>query len=795
MNFRNLLSMKRFFLQIFFLLLVLSMFSTCKDAREPENEEPEEIVENPNEPDEPNDPDEPKPVEPGNCSEETFLEHFGKERLLIGAMAEDPFFQSNPNLMDVRYIYLADAIFVGPEVPTQYREADSRWWGWWQDRQQPPGQYLRDFLDKTEREQQIPMITYYTFAQTSNAESQVYPANDVAFLTRYFNDWRFMLQQIGQRKAIIHIEPDLWGYAQHRNPQSPDNIPAVVRAANPVDGGNFDNTFAGFSRCLIAMVRKYAPNAKIGFHASAWATGYDININRDRNLDIKRHATQVGDYMLALGAGEADFLAVEALDRDADYYRIHRGENRWWDATNQTLPNYTQHFQWVAELNKIIGKPLVWWQLPLGNADSPNTNATAPFTQGYAQGYKDNRADYFLTHTDDIVAMGGVLVAFGAGAGDQTNPLTDGGNLVRLVNNYKQSKAGFGFCGTTPDPNPDPDPEPEPEPNRIVVPAVRISSTVTIPDTNDPALSNPSWLLDNKGREWVRLLPENTWVVFQLSKSLSHFLFQWMSSANYNYNETQYGAPRSYQVQVSSNSTDGSNGSWTTAVDVQNNEWAARAHEIEGDNIRWVRFWVTGGGTNIDEIDIHDLSQSKKGDAVDTWAFIGDSNTADTYWRDPQGAPPFNEQVHRINPDRFPSMINFGIGGNNSGHLLARLQQTITNNTGLHFWAICIGSNDGNAEQYEQNLKAIIRMLIDNGKQPIIARIPYRTDSPYNNSIVQSLNVVVDRLTQQYQLPTGPDLYRYFETNPTQLRDGLHPTYTDGVRAIQRLWAETACSL
>ena len=374
-----------------------------------------------------------------------FLEHFGKNRLLVGAMAENPFFQQNPNLFDVRYIYLADAIFTGPEVPSQFREEDSRWWGWWQDRQQPPGQYLRDFLNRAESAGQIPMITYYTFAQTSGNESQVYPANDVAFLTRYFNDWRFMLQQIGERKVIIHIEPDLWGYAQHRNPQSPDNIPAAVRAANPTDGGGFANTFSGFARCLIHMARKYAPNAKVGLHASAWSTGYDININRDRNLDIQHQAALAGNYLRALGAGEADFLAVEALDRDADYYRIHRGENRWWDASNQTLPNFAQHFQWVAELKNIIEKPLVWWQIPLGHADSPNINAVAPFTQGYQQGYKDNRVDYFLTHTNDIVSMGGVLVAFGAGANHQTNPLTDGGNLVRLVNNYKNSNSGYGY--------------------------------------------------------------------------------------------------------------------------------------------------------------------------------------------------------------------------------------------------------------------------------------------------------------------------------------------------------------
>ena len=351
-----------------------------------------------------------------------------------------------------------------------------------------------------------------------------------------------------------------------------------------------------------------------------------------------------------------------------------------------------------------------------------------------------------------------------------------------------------------PEPNPNPEPEPEPNPNPVgtVVPAVRVASTVSIPDTSDPNLSNPDWLLDNRGRVWVRPLPLNTYIVFQLSQPLSHFLFQWMSSANYNYNETRYGAPGSYQIQVSSNSTDGSNGSWETVVTVQDNVWAARAHEIKGTGIRWVRFQVTSYGPNsdaisIDEVDIHDLSLCRAGDTVDTWGFIGDSNTADTYWRDPQGEPPFNEQVHALQPARFPSMINFGIGGNNSAMLLERLQETIDNNEGIYFWAICIGSNDGNAAQYEQNLESIINILVDNGKQPIVARIPYRTDPEFNN-VVRALNEVVDKLTAQYDLPAGPDLYAYFEQNPSHLRDGLHPTYTDGVNAIQKLWAAVACT-
>ena len=130
--------MKRFHSIILCLLcIVLAVSTACQDNNLPD-EDPNEIPGSKEPGEEPG----KNPDISGTCPERVFLEHFGKEQLMVGAMAEDPFFQQNPDLMDVRYIYLADAIFRGPAVPSQYNEADSRWWGWWQDHRQPPGQYL-----------------------------------------------------------------------------------------------------------------------------------------------------------------------------------------------------------------------------------------------------------------------------------------------------------------------------------------------------------------------------------------------------------------------------------------------------------------------------------------------------------------------------------------------------------------------------------------------------------------------------------------------------------------------------
>jgi hypothetical protein len=64
----------------------------------------------------------------------------------------------------------------------------------------------------------------------------------------------------------LHIEPDFWGYVQQAN-SDPHAVVAKVTAANPTDCAGYENSAAGFARCLVHMVRVYTPNAKVGHDA------------------------------------------------------------------------------------------------------------------------------------------------------------------------------------------------------------------------------------------------------------------------------------------------------------------------------------------------------------------------------------------------------------------------------------------------------------------------------------------------------------------------------------------------
>ena len=285
---------------------------------------------------------------------------------------------------------------------------------------------------------QIPMFTYYEELQASGSgegTAQVAALNDATFLGRYLADWRFVLQKIGTHAALLHIEPDLWGYVEHLN-SDPRTVPAKVTTANPDDCAGYENSAAGVAKCMIHMVRLYAPNAKVGLHASAWGTKIDVLGNRDAKLDVAAEAQKLVAFLTALGAKDGDFIVADPSDRDAGFYEA-QGRDTWWDDTNATLPNFHQAFTWTKALAEGLGLPVIYWQIPVGNMKLDNTNLH----------YQDNRLDYFFAHMDEVAAAHIVGLFFGAGADGPTTPETDGGNFVSKTAAYRNA-GGVKVCPT-----------------------------------------------------------------------------------------------------------------------------------------------------------------------------------------------------------------------------------------------------------------------------------------------------------------------------------------------------------
>ena len=381
----------------------------------------------------------PQTASASSCLVGELLDGVGRDHLLVGASMSDAVAQSAP--FDLRYVYLSGGLFDGAAPCASCASGCSAgghscansnpggcaWWGCWQYDQDPPGAYVRSFVADEQALGQLPMLTYYQILQSSGASegaAEVAAAANATLMARYLADWRFVLQSIGQSTAFLHVEPDFWGFAEQVN-ADPHAIPAAVASANPTDCAGQENSIAGLGRCMIAMVRKYAPNARVGLHGSGWATRIDVLLNESPTLDVAGEAQKLGAFLVGCGADQADFVVVDASDRDAGYY-ASIGQDRWWDATDTTLPDFAQAFAWARALAERVGRPVVWWQLPVGNLSLPNVSTE----------WQDNRVDYFFAHTAELAASHGAAMAFGAGAGGQTTPSTDGGNLVARTQAY-----------------------------------------------------------------------------------------------------------------------------------------------------------------------------------------------------------------------------------------------------------------------------------------------------------------------------------------------------------------------
>ncbi len=389
----------------------------------------------------------------GSCLGSSFLAALGTSRLVVGVSGSNTAGAAAP--YDLRYVYLSGGLFTSATPCTACgASCGSSWWGCYNS---PPGAYATDFMKTTAGASpaQVPMFTYYEILQTAQATLTGFQegtaevtvaATNAAIMTRYFNDWRFLLQTVGSSKAILHIEPDFWGYV--RQAGDPTKLAASVGAANPTDCASLPATIAGMGQCMIAMTRKYAPNALVGLQASAWNSESNASPATDVTVDAKA----VAALLAACGAAKADFVVVETSDRDAGYYQtVQNRTDTWWDPTDKALPDYAQDLTWIKALTEALQVPALYWQTPLGNAMQANT----------ANHYKDNRVDYFFGGSASQVQSGApvtvpshwaalaeahvVGVAFGAGAADQTDPDTDGGNLAARTKAYVAA-GGQALC-------------------------------------------------------------------------------------------------------------------------------------------------------------------------------------------------------------------------------------------------------------------------------------------------------------------------------------------------------------
>jgi hypothetical protein len=292
--------------------------------------------------------------------------------------------------MDLHYIYLVNG---------------------WQDWN--PGAYFAQIIAKVDMDKKTtPMSTVYAIA--GNGENNFDTLVNDTYMTQYWSTAKLLMQRYAELNtpALVHVEPDFWAYAQQKSGGDPATVPAHLSP----DCSGLPADVSGMARCWIKLAHDNAPKVVIGLHASEWG------------------GNDVGAFLNKLGVAEADLVVIDMLDRDAGCFedgklpQCMRGGQFYLDETNKTSPNYSERLAFAKQVSSTTGKPILWWQLPLGvPSDTPGG------TPGH---FRDNKVHYLFSHVQELVDAGGLGATFGTGSGDQTSVDTDGGQMKDAIKAY-----------------------------------------------------------------------------------------------------------------------------------------------------------------------------------------------------------------------------------------------------------------------------------------------------------------------------------------------------------------------
>jgi hypothetical protein len=287
----------------------------------------------------------------------------------------------------------------------------------WQTWNSPEGAYVNVVAAAADAVGAVPMYSLYM--STARGEGDLAYLGDAAFMTQYWHLVKVLFERLAiyGKPALVSVEPDFWGFVESQAPDGDPTKVAVQVTIEP-DCAAYANDLTGMAACHIHLARTYAPKARIGFPPSSWgAPSIDADIA----------------FMNKVGVGGGDFIVMQTVDRDVGCYEagIDDACTRpldYWDESNATSPNFKEHLATAKKYRDGLGRPLIWWQTPLGAPS--NTPGGTP------NHYRDNRVHYFLTHPSELVAVGGVGIVFGAGWGTQTSITTDNGHFKEMSAAY-----------------------------------------------------------------------------------------------------------------------------------------------------------------------------------------------------------------------------------------------------------------------------------------------------------------------------------------------------------------------
>jgi len=151
------------------------------------------------------------------------------------------------------------------------------------------------------------------------------------------------------------------------------------------------------------------------------------------------------------------------------------------------------------------------------------------------------------------------------------------------------------------------------------------------------------------------------------------------------------------------------------------------------------------------------------------------------------------------------SIVNEGFGGYDSSDGLGVLPTVLANHPKATYYLILFGTNDANPStntpsglglspgqpgyngSYKDNMQRMINAIKTAGKIPYLAKVPYTLDAARIAAIQEYNQVIVELKAANGISVTPPDFYGWFQANPGQLADLLHPNGV-GYQSMAQLW-------
>jgi hypothetical protein len=286
------------------------------------------------------------------------------------------------------------------------------------------GSFVTLYMRESAAHHITPVFTYYMVRQSApgkdvgdEKKADLGNLDDAGTMRAILLDLKLFFQRAGRsgRTALLHVEPDMWGYAeQAARAGDAASIPVRVSAAGLPELAGLPDTMPGFARAVVRLRDRYAPHVLLGYHVSIWGTGVDIQYSDPPPGQVRALARRAAAFYRSLGT-HFDLSFAEFSDRDAGFkQKIYGdGDASWWNAAD-----FARHVRFLSAFSRAAGQRIVLWQIPLGNRSMRAENNT----WGH---FQDNRVEWLLgrrgsSHVRRYRAAGVIAFMFGGGAGGTT---------------------------------------------------------------------------------------------------------------------------------------------------------------------------------------------------------------------------------------------------------------------------------------------------------------------------------------------------------------------------------------